>query len=197
MTKEMMIELFGYAGSFLVLVSFLMTSEVKLRIVNTVGSVIFMTYAIIIKSYPTAVMNFFLVLINLRFLYKVRQISKEYDMVKVEKDDAVLGYLLERYGDDINSFFAGYKSGSDNYIIWCNGAPVGIVLADKEGDTLYTRLDYSCPASRDFSVGAFVLQEFKKQGFKKIVYTGPSEKHLKYLNKLGYVQKDKYFEKVL
>ena len=197
MTKEMMIELFGYAGSFLVLVSFLMTSEVKLRIVNTVGSVIFMTYAVIIKSYPTAIMNFCLVIINLRFLYKVRQINKEYDMVKVKENDEVLDYLLKKYGDDINSFFAGYKSGRENYIIWCNGSPAGIVLADKEGDTIYTRLDYSFPSSRDFSVGAFVVQEFKKQGFKKIVYTGPSEKHLKYLNKLGYVQKENYFEKVL
>ena len=64
MTKEMIIEAVGYLGSFLVLVSFLMTSVVKLRIVNTIGSLIFMIYALIIKSYPTAVMNACLVLIN-------------------------------------------------------------------------------------------------------------------------------------
>ena len=51
MTKEMIIEAVGYLGSFLVLVSFLMTSVVKLRIVNTIGSLIFMIYALIIKSY--------------------------------------------------------------------------------------------------------------------------------------------------
>ena len=46
MTKELLIELFGYLGSFLVLISFLMTSVFKLRVINTIGSVIFMTYAL-------------------------------------------------------------------------------------------------------------------------------------------------------
>ena len=71
MSKEVLIELFGYLGSFLVLISFLMTSVVKLRVINTIGSLIFMTYAVIIKSYPTAVMNFCLVLINLHYLWKM------------------------------------------------------------------------------------------------------------------------------
>ena len=70
MNTSTIIEMVGYLGSFLVLVSFLMVSVVKLRIVNTVGSLIFMIYALIIKSYPTAIMNFFLVLINLHFLYR-------------------------------------------------------------------------------------------------------------------------------
>ena len=64
------IEMIGYTGSFLVLVSFLMVSVVKLRIVNSIGSLIFMIYALIIKSYPTAIMNFCLILINLYYLYK-------------------------------------------------------------------------------------------------------------------------------
>ena len=72
----MLIELFGYLGSTLVLVSMLMTSVVKLRIINTIGSVIFTIYALIIKSYPTAFMNFCLVLINLRFLWKMSKTEK-------------------------------------------------------------------------------------------------------------------------
>ena len=58
------IEIIGYAGSALVLVSFLMSSVVKLRIVNTIGSLIFAVYALIIKSYPTAILNICLVCIN-------------------------------------------------------------------------------------------------------------------------------------
>ena len=71
MNTNMIIEAVGYLGSLLVLVSFLMVSVVKLRVVNTVGSFIFMVYALIIRSYPTAIMNFCLVLINLRFLYRL------------------------------------------------------------------------------------------------------------------------------
>ena len=53
-----LIEAVGYLGSALVLVSFLMASVVKLRVVNSIGSTIFAVYALIIRSYPTALMNF-------------------------------------------------------------------------------------------------------------------------------------------
>ena len=67
MNTKFLIEAFGYLGSFLVLVSMLMTSVVKLRIINTIGSLIFTVYAFIIKSYPTAFMNLCLVLINVHY----------------------------------------------------------------------------------------------------------------------------------
>ncbi|MCR4884486.1 MAG: hypothetical protein K6A68_12995 [Clostridiales bacterium] len=41
MNTQTIIELVGYLGSALVVVSMLMTSVVKLRIVNTIGSFIF------------------------------------------------------------------------------------------------------------------------------------------------------------
>ena len=61
----MIIELVGYIGSILVLVAFLMTSVVRLRVVNSIGSLIFAISALIIQSYPTALMNFCLVLISI------------------------------------------------------------------------------------------------------------------------------------
>ena len=105
MNASTIIEMVGYLGSFLVLVSFLMTSVVKLRIVNTVGSIIFMIYALIIKSYPTAVMNFCLVVINLHFLYKMNKMGKEYEITRVEKEDGYLEYLLNLYHSDIRTCF--------------------------------------------------------------------------------------------
>ena len=57
MTIEIILELIGYLGSLLVIVSMLMTSVVKLRIINTIGSVIFCGYALAIHSYPTAAMQ--------------------------------------------------------------------------------------------------------------------------------------------
>ena len=65
MDTSTIIEAVGYLGSTLVLVSFLMSSVLRLRLVNTAGSLIFAIYALIIRSYPTAVMNIALVLINL------------------------------------------------------------------------------------------------------------------------------------
>ena len=194
MTKELAIELFGYLGSFLVLVSFLMTSVAKLRIVNTVGSVIFMTYAIIIKSYPTAVMNFCLVLINLRFLWKMSRMGKEYETVKVKADDAFLNYLLTHYGDDIRECFPGireeFSDASDYYVVICEGTPVGITIGRRKGEVLDIYLDYSIPQYRDFSIGSFLIKKFEEEGIRKLIYRGPDEKHRKFLDNMGYVQVD-------
>ena len=75
MDRAILIECIGYLGSALVLVAFLMSSVVKLRVVNTVGSLIFAAYALIIRSYPTAIMNFCLVVINLNLMSHMFRIS--------------------------------------------------------------------------------------------------------------------------
>lgn len=74
MNASVIVEMVGYLASFLILVSFLMSSVIWLRIVNSVGALIFVVYALIIHSYPTAVMNFCLILVN---LYYLRRLTKE------------------------------------------------------------------------------------------------------------------------
>lgn len=71
MDTDLLIELFGYLGSILIIISMLMTSVKKLRIINMIGSLIFTTYAIIIRSYPTALLNSFLVIINILHLMRI------------------------------------------------------------------------------------------------------------------------------
>lgn len=75
-----MVELIGYLGSVLVVVSMLMSSVVKLRVINTIGSGIFAGYALLIHSYPTALMNACLVGINLYNLVRLRQGDRSYDL---------------------------------------------------------------------------------------------------------------------
>ena len=94
MNTSTIIEAVGYLGSALVLVSFLMSSVVKLRVVNTVGSVIFAIYALIIRSYPTAVMNFCLVCINLRFLWKLRRQDPSYHLLSLQPREAYVQDFL-------------------------------------------------------------------------------------------------------
>ena len=92
-----LIEAFGYLGSFLVLVSMLMTSVVKLRVINTIGSIIFTIYALIIRSYPTALMNAALVFINLYFLFKMTKTENHFRVVEVNSDDLMLKEFLDYY----------------------------------------------------------------------------------------------------
>ena len=202
----MIIEIVGYIGSALVLVSFLMTSVFKLRIVNTVGSFIFMVYALIIHSYPTAIMNFCLVLINIRFLWKMRNTGKAYDLVEVDEKDLFLQYFLGRQFDDIKACFPGIRISEDLaasdvdkcYLITCEGAPAGVTLGNEmEPGTMELLLDYSMPEYRDFSLGAFLMGKLKEKGVKKLTYSGPTEHHMAYLNKMGFNKVDEHYEKVL
>ena len=202
MNTNMMIEAFGYLGSLLVLVSMLMTSVVKLRIINTIGSVIFTIYAFIIKSYPTALMNFCLVLINLRFLWKMSRMDKEYEIVECDRNDVLLRYLVDHYRSDINKIFPGIdlnlRQIDRAYVVLCQGKPVGITLGNAEDDdTLDLKLDYTIPEFRDFSIGSFLFDYLKKKDVRKVVYKGPDENHLAYLNNQGFVKKGNSYIKNL
>ena len=201
MNTQFLIEASGYLGSLLVLVSMLMTSVVKLRIINTIGSVIFTIYAFIIRSYPTAFMNLCLVLINLHFLWKMSRTDKEYEIIKADGDDALLNHLLDYYHDDIMKCFPGIsydtKKADQIYVVLCQGKPVGMTLGNRNGDSLELMLDYSIPEFRDFSIGAYLLSNLKKEGIKKVVYRGPDENHLNYLKRLGFEYTDGIYVKQL
>lgn len=64
------LEIFGYIGTTLVVISMMMSSLTKLRIINICGSIISTIYSIICNTWPIAVMNISLILINLFHLIK-------------------------------------------------------------------------------------------------------------------------------
>ena len=187
---QMIVELVGYCGSLLVLVSFLMSSVVKLRVINSVGSVIFAVYALIIHSYPTALMNFCLVAINLRSLWRLRQTRKTYDLISVDKGDGFLSYVLKRYQDDIAACFPGLKLDMDRvnraYIVCCDSNVAGVMAGNADSGTLEIALDYSTPAYRDCSIGKFLMERLPQEGIHKLLYNGPTQHHQAYLDRLGY-----------
>ena len=201
MNTSTWIEIVGYVGSFLVLVSFLMASVFKLRIVNTIGSFIFMIYALIIKSYPTAIMNFCLVLINLHFLWKMSKDHKEYELIKVKKDDGFLKYVLGAYDADIRKCFPNIEvdpeKADEAYILCCQNKPAGVFLGKGSKEKIDIMLDYSTPEYRDFSLGKFLMSELKKSGVGKLVYSGPAQHHAEYLEKTGFTKTEEGYVKVL
>ena len=183
------------------LVSFLLTSVFKLRIVNTVGSVIFAVYALIIRSYPTAVMNLCLVAINLYYLWKMSHSEKVYDFTEVKDEDSYLRYLLEKYGEDIVRIFPGvdlYNPDINSvFVLSHEGKPVGITMGIDDGETLDLLVDYTIPQYRDFTVGKYQFDKLKQLGYKKIRYTGPTVNHGEYLKAMGFTETDGIYCKEL
>lgn len=198
---QIFIEAFGYLGSTLVLVSFLMASVFKLRIVNSIGSVIFTIYAFIIHSYPTAIMNACLVLINIYYLVKMSRTTKVYDFVKTDTNDSLLKYAIEKYKDDIIKCFPGISLDFSKANCCCavchNGKPAGIFVGEKNGDNVDIFLDYSIPEYRDLSIGKFLFSNLKSEGIKSVSYRGAVDNHKAYLEKTGFENKGDHYEKQL
>ena len=106
----------------------------------------------------------------------------------------LLSYLLEHYEQDIKACFPGisYDLNEANriYVVSIDGKPAGITLGKLEGETMELLLDYSIPAFRDFSIGAYLLEKYRREGIRRLVYGGPVENHVAYLTKLGFVEKN-------
>lgn len=107
---DFVIELTGYLGSILVLISMLMSSVIKLRIINTVGSIIFTFYAFAIQTYPTAILNVILVGVNIYNIVKLLKSTKRYDLVEVKAEDSFTGYFVEHYKKILNFIFRNSKT---------------------------------------------------------------------------------------
>jgi len=57
-------EIFGYIGTVLILVSFLIENVFKLRLVNTIGAIFWLVYGIGIMAKPTIVVNSAVIIIH-------------------------------------------------------------------------------------------------------------------------------------
>ena len=71
-----LIEWVGYAASAMIAVSLLMTSIIKLRIINTIGCILFVIYGVTVKAYPVAIANAAIILINVYNLYKLNRVAE-------------------------------------------------------------------------------------------------------------------------
>ncbi len=201
MESSTIIEMIGYLGSILVVVSMLMSSVVKLRIINTTGSGIFAVYALIIHSYPTALMNFCLVVINIYNLVKLGRKDQSYDLIDAKNDDPMLNYMLDYYYSDIKKYFPGFSrnlSALDKaYVVCCHGNPAGVMLGKEKGEGVVDIvLDYSTPVYRDCSVGAYLYSKLPVKGIHTLLYSEKeSEAHRTYLVKMGFTKENGVYVK--
>ncbi len=73
MTFSHMMEMIGYIGTACVILSMLMTSLVRLRIINLCGALLSMLYAISAGAYPVILLNAALIIIQIVQLFLARR----------------------------------------------------------------------------------------------------------------------------
>ena len=193
--KQEILELIGYASSVLIMISLLMTSEVKFRVINGIGSVIFTVYAILIHSYPTAVLNACLVAVDVWFLVKVLRAKGAYNVVEAELRESGVRRLLRENVEDISRFFPDWDRTAllaDRVFVVYDGMTVAGVLIGRttEQGELTVLLDYSTPQYRDCSVGNYLYPALAEKGITRLTTQTRVEKHARYLRKMGFAEKD-------
>jgi len=67
------LEIFGYLGMALVLVSMMMTNTLKLRLFNLAGALVCMVYGALTQTWPTALLNFGLTIIQIIQLIRLKK----------------------------------------------------------------------------------------------------------------------------
>lgn len=201
MDFKMFMELVGYFASFLVLVSLLMSSVVKLRIINSIGSAIYVVYALVIHSYPTALMNLGLVIINLYYLIRIRKQRVGFHLVEGALSESGTRNFLSVHESDIRLFFPNFDFDAQDaaaHFVYVGSEPVGLMVAQKTQDgTLEIRLDYTTQQYRDCSVGTFLYQELAKNGIRRLCAHADTPKHAQYLTKMGFAEENGTFVKNL
>ena len=193
MDGKMILELVGYLGSALVIVSMLMTSVVRLRIINMIGSAIFTVYALLIHSYPTAMMNLFLVGINVYHLIRMRNQNRTYELIETASCDEFLTYFLSFYREDLLKFFPDFReedtADCTAFIICCEQMPAGILLGKVHDSTMEMYIYYSTPTYRDFAIGTFLYRTLPEHGIHRLYIPDPGH-HRAVLRKMGFDEKE-------
>ena len=202
MTKEMIFELIGYLGSILVLVSMLMTSVMRLRIINLVGSAIFTAYALLIHSYPTALLNAFLVVINIVQIVRLtRKQNGEYEVQPIGKNEGFSEWFLRRNLEDIRHFFPDLDpeeaARAEGFAVFFETQPAGLLLGTRSGETFEILLDYTTPGYRDCSVGTFLYEALPAYGITRIACRSDTPEHVNYMEKMGFTEEGGTYVKSL
>lgn len=186
------VEIIGYAASVLVAVSLMMSSIVKLRVINLVGAAIFSAYGFIIGALPVGFLNGFIAIVDVYYLVEIFTTKEYFRVLEVQPDSAYLKYFLEFHSKDIKKFIPSFSFNPEGSCIVMfvlrNSVPAGLVLADCMSDkSVFVTLDYAIPGYRDFKMGKYVFNKiFREKEIKKI-YTDPgNETHQKYLKKMGF-----------
>ncbi|MEJ2041676.1 MAG: hypothetical protein P8X74_11940 [Reinekea sp.] len=89
-----LIEIYGYLGSALIAVSLMMSNIKQLRWINLIGAGMFASYGLIILAWPVAVLNGFIVLIDIYHLYQLYRTKASEHTTRLRVDNPYITNVL-------------------------------------------------------------------------------------------------------
>ncbi len=174
------LDLFGWCGSALLIVSLLQTRVLRFRLLNLCASVSLVAFNALVGVWPMVGMNIATSSINIWFITKMlreRHDEEAFDVLQVGPGDVYLRHFLGVHAADIAAYQPGFDPdglGPDDltFQVEKGDETVGVVLIRRDGDVARVLLDYVTPRYRDFSPGEFVWNRhprLRERGFRKVV----------------------------
>ena len=188
-------EVIGYTASALVVLSLLMASVLKLRIVNLIGASVFTVYGILIGAFPVVLTNGAIVLIDIYYLVRIarERASGYFDAIEVPPDSPMLRRFICYRLDFIRRFQPDAPEPRDDHLAWFvlrDEVPVGAVLATRPVDQVSRiELDYVTKAHRDMRPGSAFFEKteiFAAHGIRTVEATALTKEHRRYLERVGF-----------
>ncbi|MDC1105374.1 hypothetical protein OAT16_01635 [Prolixibacteraceae bacterium] len=197
MDTTTLVEWAGYTASVIVAISLTMTSMIKLRWFNLIGSLIFTIYGFIIEAYPIALVNAFIVGVNIVFLFKMYTKHDYFTSLEVDRNDPYFKGCLKFYREQLLQEYPEIDTPLNNesiVLILRDMSVAGFCIGNIEGDTLDLKLDYATPPYRDFKTGKYLFENknsvYKSKGITTVKAVPPAEHYHKYYKSVGFKEEE-------
>lgn len=195
MDTNLIYDIIGYVASAFVATSLMMKNIARLRILSLTGGATFLLYGILINSMPVALLNAFIVSINLYHLYLIYTSKASFNVLQVDPNDTYLRHFLDVLSEDIQRFqpdFTGIPESNPLCIfVISDTLPAGLIIGSKSPDgTLTIHLDYVMRRFRDYRMGVYIYEQqksyFHNLGIQRFNAFAETPVHISYLKKMGF-----------
>ncbi|WP_273652647.1 hypothetical protein [Cellulomonas fimi] len=188
------LEVVGWLGSVLVVVSLMQARVLRFRVLNLVGAVLATGYNAVVGIWAFAVMNGAIAIIDVYWLWRLlreRHDDRAYTVVDVGAGDAYLRHFLAVHAEEIGRFQPGFALAGDasGFLVARGDEVVGVVVVRDVGHGVgVVDLDWVTTRFRDFTPGEFVYRRsgvFAEHGWR-VLHVEPAPAMREYFAKVGF-----------
>ena len=162
------LDLFGWAGSALLIVSLLQARVLRFRVLNLTAGLMLVAFNALIGVWPMVAMNIATSAINVWFIARMlreRHDEAAFRVLPVRSDNEYLAYVLPVHRADVLRHQPDFswdgvpRQDRHPFLILRGDETVGVVIMRVDGDVAHVELDYVTRRYRDFSPGEFVWRQ--------------------------------------
>lgn len=188
-------EIIGWAGSVLVVVSLMVPSVRKFRILNLTGSFIATIYNVAFAIWPYAAMNAIITIIDAYWLVRMRREGeRRYSVCPVDSCSSLVTRFIERHGAEMTHVYSMFRaeqlSGARTFLTLCDDEVIGLFAYECDGTRGRLLVDYVTDRFRDLKPGRtlYAAPAIREGGIDSLVICADGVTDTKYFAAQGFVR---------